>query len=89
MWLLALGQERRKEFNAEWCLAQDLIRSGFIEDHININYPKGKGSLDANLQRDLWNTYRNFDFVLNRMDMPIPTDELLKNPLCDQNDAYK
>src|SRR5674476_725348 len=43
VWLVALGQERRKEFNAEWCLAQDLIRSGFIEDHININYPKGVG----------------------------------------------
>lgn len=89
VWLVALGQERRKEFNAEWCLAQDLIRSGFIEDHINNNYPKGVGSADPNAQQDTWNTYRNFDFVLNRMDMPIPTDELLKNPLCDQNDAYK
>ena len=89
VWLVALGQERRKEFNAEWCLAQDLIRSGFIEDHININYPKGVGSQNPNAQQDVWNTYRNFDFVLNRMDMPIPTDELLKNKLCDQNEAYR
>ena len=87
--MLALGQERRKEFNAEWCLAQDLIRSGFIEDHINISYPKGVGSPDANEQRDNWHTYRAFDFDIRKMDMPIPTDELLKNPLCDQNDAYK
>jgi len=36
-----------------------------------------------------WNTYRTFDFDLKKMDMPIPTDELLKNKLCDQNDAYK
>ena len=89
VWLVALGQERRKEFNAEWCLAPDLIRSGFMADHININYPKGKSSSDPNLQQDTWNTYRNFDYVPARMDMPIPTDELLKNKLCDQNDAYK
>src|SRR5450759_3367542 len=85
VWLVALGQERRKEFNAEWCLAQDLIRSGFIEDHININYPKGVGSSNPNAQQDNYHTYRNFDFVLQKMDMPIPTDELLKNKLCDQN----
>ncbi len=90
VWLVALGQERRKEFNAEWCLAQDLIRSGFMEDHININYPKGVGYPNTSpLVQDSWNTYRNFDFVLLRMDMPIPTDELLKNKLCDQNEAYR
>jgi SusD family. len=89
-WLVALGQERRKEFNAEWCLAPDLIRSGFIEDHITHNYPKGVGypMSDPKIQ-DAWETYRNFDFNLKKMDMPIPTDELLKNKLCDQNDAYK
>jgi hypothetical protein len=88
--LVALGQERRKEFNAEWCLAQDLIRSGFMEDHININYPKGVGypNTDSRVQ-DSYNTSRTFDFILNKMDMPIPTDELLKNKLCDQNAAYQ
>ena len=89
VWLVALGMERRKEFNAEWCLAQDLIRSGFIEDHITHDYPKGVGSADPNAQQDDWHTYRSYDFNLQKMDMPIPTDELLKNPLCDQNDAYK
>jgi hypothetical protein len=90
VWLVALGQERRKEFNAEWCLAQDLIRSGFIEDHININYPKGVGYPNTNpLVQDSYNTNRTFDFILNRMDMPIPTDEILKNKLCDQNAAYQ
>ena len=86
VWLVALGMERRKEFNTEWCLAPDLIRSGFIEDHIARNYPKGVGSQG---DKDSWNTYRTFDFNLAKMDMPIPTEELLKNPLCDQNDAYK
>jgi hypothetical protein len=90
VWLVALGQERRKEFNAEWCLAQDLIRSGFIEDHININYPKGVGYPNTDpLVQDDYHTDRTFDFVLQKMDMPIPTDEMLKNNLCDQNDAYK
>jgi len=90
VWLVALGMERRKEFNAEWCLAQDLIRSGFMEDHIKNNYPKGQGypNTDSNVQ-DAWPTYRSFDYVPAKMDMPIPTEELLKNNLCDQNEAYK
>jgi hypothetical protein len=90
VWLVALGMERRKEFNAEWCLAQDLIRSGFMEDHINHNYPKGVGypNTDSRVY-DSWNTYRTFDYVAAKMDMPIPTQELLKNSLMDQNDAYK
>ena len=36
----------------------------------------------------VWRTYRAFDFDINKMDMPIPRDELIKNPLCDQNEAY-
>jgi hypothetical protein len=90
VWLVALGQERRREFNAEWCLAQDLIRSGFIEDHITHNYPKGVGVPNNDpTVIDNYHTYRTFDFNLLKMDMPIPNDELMKNPLCDQNDAYK
>ncbi len=90
VWLVALGQERRKEFNAEWCLAQDLIRSGFMEDHITHNYPKGQGYPNTNpLVQDAWQTNRTFDYVPAKMDMPIPTEELLKNKLCDQNEAYK
>ncbi len=90
VWLVALGQERRKEFNAEWCLAPDMIRSGFIEDHINTNYPKGAGVPNTDpAVWDTWNTYRTFDFNIQKMDMPIPTDELMKNPLCDQNEAYQ
>lgn len=90
VWLVALGEERRKEFNAEWCLAQDLIRSGYIEDHIAHNYPKGLGYVLTDVRvKDTWHTYRAFDFDLKKMDMPIPIDEITKNPLCDQNDAYK
>jgi hypothetical protein len=87
---VALGEERRKEFNAEWCVAPDLIRSGYIEDHIEHNYPKEVGvpTSDPNAI-NTWNTYRTFNFNLLKMDMPIPADELLKNPLCDQNEAYR
>jgi hypothetical protein len=90
VWLVALGEERRKEFNAEWCVAPDLIRSGYIEDHIEHNYPKEVGvpTSDPNAI-NTWNTYRTFNFNLLKMDMPIPADELLKNPLCDQNEAYR
>lgn len=91
VWLVALGMERRKEFNAEWCLAQDLIRSGFMEEHIEYNYPKGVGfpNTDEDAVKDAWQTYRDFDYVPEKMDMPIPIDEILKNPLCDQNEAYR
>ncbi len=90
VWLVALGMERRKEFNAEWCLAQDLIRSGFMEDHITHNYPKGQGYPNTNpLVQDAWQTNRSFEYVPAKMDMPIPTEELLKNKLCDQNEAYQ
>jgi hypothetical protein len=90
VWLVALGMERRKEFNSEFGLAQDLIRSGFIEDHINHDYPQGVGfpNTDEANAKDSWHTYRTFIFNIKKMDMPIPTDELLKNPLCDQNEAY-
>ncbi|HEY4788496.1 MAG TPA: RagB/SusD family nutrient uptake outer membrane protein, partial [Bacteroidales bacterium] len=85
VWLVALGSERLKECNAEWTVAPDLIRSGFIEDHIAHNYPKGVGTaLDPNS----WNIVRTFDFSLQKMDMPIPTNELQSNPLCDQNAGY-
>lgn len=78
--LVVLGMERRKEFNAEWTLAPDLIRSGFIEDHVNTNYPKVQGYPNTNpLVQDAWQTYRTFDFNIQKMDMPIPTEELLKN----------
>jgi starch-binding outer membrane protein, SusD/RagB family len=89
VWLVALGMERRKEFNGEWCLAQELIRSGFMEDHITHNYPQGLGYPSINpLVQDAWQTNRTFNYNPAKMDMPIPTEELLKNPACDQNEAY-
>jgi starch-binding outer membrane protein, SusD/RagB family len=87
VWLVALGMERLKECNAEWTVAPDLIRSGFIQDHIEHNYPKGVGTA---LDQDNWHTVRTFDFSLQKMDMPIPTNEIQSNPALanDQNPGY-
>ena len=84
-WKIAVNEERRKEFNSEWCLCPDMIKSGYIEDHINYNYPKDDGGSDyANYP---WSK-REFDFDIKKMDMPIPADEILKNTLLKQNPGY-
>ncbi|MBQ9678590.1 MAG: RagB/SusD family nutrient uptake outer membrane protein [Prevotella sp.] len=84
-WKVAVNEERRKEFNSEWCLCPDMIKSGYIEDHIEYNYPKDDGGSDyANYP---WSK-RTFTFDINKMDMPIPADELMKNTLLKQNPAY-
>lgn len=85
-WKVAVNEERRKEFNSEWCLCPDMIKSGYIKDHIDYNYPKDDGGKDyANYP---W-TKRTFDFDEGKMDMPIPSAELLKNTLLEQNPAYR
>ena len=85
VWKVAVNEERRKEFNSEWSLCPDMIKSGYIEDHLNYNYPKDDGGDDyANYP---W-TKRSFDFDINKMDMPIPATELMKNPALKQNPAY-
>ena len=86
VWKVAVNEERRKEFNCEWCLRPDMQRSGFIEDHIETNYPKDATSGDAYANYP-W-THREFDYNADKMDMPIPQDEIEKNALCDQNPAY-
>ena len=35
-----------------------------------------------------WKTARDFDFKMEKMFMPIPEDEILKNPACTQNEGY-
>ena len=84
-WKVAVNTERRKEFNCEWCLRPDMQKSGFMADHVKTNYPKQ--SVD-NLKDVLW-TNRDYDYNDLKMDMPIPQDEIDKNPLCDQNPAYR
>ena len=88
VWQVAVNEERRKEFNAEWSLKTDLQKSGYLVDHMDHNYPKGYGHEKGIEQIYEWRTYRGFDFDERKMDMPIPQDEMIKNPLCDQNEAY-
>ena len=91
-WQLAVNMERRKEFNCEWCLRPDMQRSGFMKEHIRVNYPKNHTfPTDSTGRKDNTNSPwfdRAFEYNEERMDMPIPADELIKNPLCDQNPAY-
>lgn len=85
-WKVAVNEERRKEFNCEWSLCPDLIRSGYIEDHINYNYPVDQTSGDA--LRDYPWSHRVYTYDKEKMDMPIPAIELLKNTALKQNPAY-
>lgn len=89
-WEVALGQERRKEFNSEWNLKADLQRSEFIIPHIECNYPKGVGmsNTDPSNVGENWHYYRDWDFNELKLLMPIPTDELLRNNLMKQNPGY-
>jgi len=90
-WKVAVNEERRKEFNCEWCLRPDMQRSGYMADHVAHNYPKREYDTtgDNAPYKDIPWTIRTYDYNELKMDMPIPQDELLKNPLCDQNEAYK
>ena len=85
VWKVAVNTERRKEFNCEWSLRPDMQKSGFMADHVAHNYPKRSVE---NLKDVPW-TNRDYDYNDLKMDMPIPQDEILKNPLCDQNPAYE
>ena len=84
VWKVAVNTERRKEFNCEWCLRPDMQKSGFMADHVATNYPKQSVE---DLKDVPW-TNRDYDYNDLKMDMPIPEDEIMKNPLCDQNPAY-
>lgn len=88
VWLVALGEERRKEFNAEPYLRSDLHKSNFLEDHVNTVYPKNSLPEKGLPTIKEWKTARSFDFDMKKMFMPIPEDEILKNPACDQNEGY-
>ena len=84
VWKVAVNTERRKEFNCEWCLRPDMQKSGFMADHVATNYPKQSVE---DLKDVPW-TNRDYEYNDLKMDMPIPEDEIIKNPLCDQNPAY-
>ena len=57
-----------------------------MTDHITTNYPVDATSGD-NLANYPWSP-RQFQYNEMKMDMPIPSDEIAKNPACTQNPAY-
>ena len=85
-WKVAVNEERRKEFSSEWCLCPDMVKSGYIEDHINYNYPVDE-TADEDLKDYPW-SHRVYTYDPLKMDMPIPAIELMKNSALIQNDAY-
>ncbi len=88
VWKIAVNEERRKEFSAEPYLRSDMHKSDFLEDHVNTVYPKNSLPEVGAKTITEWRTARSFDFKMEKMFMPIPEDEILKNPACDQNEGY-
>ena len=88
VWKVAVNQERRKEFSAEPYLRSDMHKSGFLTDHVEHTYPKNALPTAGSATITEWRTARDFDFSLDKMFMPIPEQELLMNPECDQNAGY-
>ena len=86
VWKVAVNEERRKEFNCEWSLRPDMQRSGYMADHVAHNYPK-REIADKDMKDTPW-TIRTYNYDDRKMDMPIPQEELTKNPACDQNPGY-
>lgn len=85
-WQVALLQERRKEFNCEWVLAPALHRSGVLGEHIRVNYP-----MDATQVSELANypwCPRAYEYSEEKMNFPIPAQELVRNPNLTQNKGY-
>ncbi len=85
-WQVALGQERRKEFNSEFTLKADLQRSDFMNAHMDCNYPTGVGSAQPSATE--WHTYRDWQFDPQKLTMPIPAIEIQRNPYAKQNPGY-
>lgn len=87
-WQVAMIQERRKEFNCEWTLAPALHREGLLAEHIRVNYPKDDHAINEGLFTYPW-TPRTYDYSEDKMNFPIPAQELIRNPNLTQNKAYR
>lgn len=88
VWKVAVNNERRKEFSAEPYLRSDMHKSGFLEEHVNTVYPKNSLAEYGPTVIKEWRTARSFDFSMDKMFMPIPENEILMNPDCEQNPGY-
>ena len=88
VWKVAVNNERRKEFSAEPYLRSDMHKSGFLKDHVEHVYKQNSLPTVGLPTITQWQTARDFEFKMEKMFMPIPEDEILKNPACTQNEGY-
>ena len=88
VWKVAVNNERRKEFSSEPYLRSDMHKSGFLEDHVNTVYPQNTLPTYGPSVIQEWRTARDFVFDMDKMFMPIPENEILMNPDCEQNPGY-
>lgn len=81
VWKVALIIERRHEFNAEFSLYHDLCRMGMCKEWFAAEYPKtvANSSQEACLQTG--DSFRFFEHEAYQEIFPIPTNEILTNPL--------
>ncbi|TLX78266.1 RagB/SusD family nutrient uptake outer membrane protein [Labilibacter sediminis] len=80
VWKVALVQERRKEFVAEYTVWYDLTRMGMAEEFLDIEYPLNGRYSKRSAEYD-----EHFDIF------PIPNEEILTNDgisPADQNPGY-
>ena len=91
VWKVALTQERRHELNAAFSLYFDLCRMGLAEEWFRCEYPKTKANSTPEECWETGDSFRYFEHQKYQEIFPIPTNEILNNPLInseDQNEGY-
>lgn len=91
VWKVALTQERRHELNTEFSLYFDLCRMGLAEEWFRCEYPKTKANSTPEECWETGDSFRYFEHQKYQEIFPIPTNEILNNPLInseDQNEGY-
>ena len=86
VWKVALIIERRHEFNAEFSLYHDLLPYGYVQRMVcrRISEATANSSQEACLQTG--DSFRFFEHEGLSEIFPIPTNEILTNPLINQAD---
>lgn len=91
VWKVAVIQEKRRELNAEFSLYHDLCRMGMCEEWFAAEYPHTtSNSSQEECLKNGW-SLRMFEHQKYQELFPIPTNEILTNPLitdADQNPGY-
>ncbi len=86
VWKVALIQERRHEFNAEFSLYHDLCRMGMCSEWFACEYPYTASNSSQEWCLENNYSFRYFDHQPYQELFPIPESEILTNPLLNQDD---